>query len=224
VRKQVAAALGGRDDGEETGDRALAGLLGKDSWPLVRRATAGALGRRCGRSQPAARALFDAVAGDDDTDVRIAALSALTDCRAAGVGDFLLKIADEDDYPPPLRVRAATLIGALEDPRYCKRAVDLFERRRRETWNSAPALQIAAAAAGALGVLGCDEATDPLVGAATDDAFPELQAAAVTALGQLCPRGKKVRALFDRLAGSDHGRVALAARSARAACARKVPR
>ncbi len=224
VRKQVATALGGRDDGDDTGDRTLAGLLGKDRWPMVRRATAGALGRRCGHSQTAARALEDAVEGDRDTDVRIAALSALADCRAAGAGDLLLKIADATDYPTSLRVRAAVLIGALGDRRYCKRAVELFEHRRRETWNSEPALRIASAAAGALGVLRCHEATRALVGAASDDAFPELQAAALTALGRICPRDAKVRDLFDRLARSGQGRVGLAARSARHACARKAPK
>jgi len=224
VRKQVAAAIGQRGDGDATTDRALASMLGSDRWPLVRRATAGALGTRCGRSETAAHALAGTVERDDDLEVRIAALSSLAACAAPGIADLLVKIAGKSAYPTPLRVQAATLIGVLDDPGNCKRAVALFQRSRRETWSSEPALRIASATAGALGALGCTQATDTLVSAASDEAFPELQAAAVTALGHVCPRAPKVRRLFDRLVGSGSRAVALAARSARKACARKQPR
>lgn len=220
VRRAVAVGLGQRDDRDDASDRALASRLAGDHWPMVRIAAAGALTPRC-QLPSAARPLVAAVDADPDSAVRVAALSALVGCRAAGIGPRLVTLARTARQPTTLRLRAVSLIATLDDPALTGQLVQLLAEFRKQAWSSADAVELARAATAALGALGGRAAVDPLLEAARDEAFPAIQAAAVTGLGRLCPRA--ALPLFDHLAGSAERSVAVAARAARRGC-RKRPR
>ena len=215
VRNRVALALGQREDSDERSDRALAKLIGNDVWPGIRRAAAGALSPRC-HLPGAAAPLFVAVDDDEDVGVRRAALTALVTCRAHNIGARLVAIAGNEAAPTSLRMRAVTLIGALDDADLTDELIELLAGFRRQAWSSADSLSLAATAAATLGALGGQAVIAPLESAAGDAAFPEIQAAAVTAIGRLCPRG--ATGLLTRLSGGGHRAVVAAARAALAKC------
>ncbi len=197
-------------------DRALATVLAGDSWPELRRGAASALGLACQRTGPRT-ALETATGRDPDVDVRIDALTALVSCRAPGIADRLLQVADDGKAPLPLRDRAIALYAGL--PGEVGAVLTRFERWRGQAFSDATALRLAVRAAGALGELGDRRAAAPLFDAAQDAAFPELQAAAVTALGMLGPQcPKQAVPLLRSLAQSEERGVALAARGAIGRC------
>ncbi|HTJ43736.1 MAG TPA: hypothetical protein VL463_16635 [Kofleriaceae bacterium] len=200
-------------------DRVIGTALAGDHWPEVRRASAAALGARCARPGPAA-ALGGAIDHDTDDDVRGDALAALVACHAAGVSDRLFAIADDDRASRGLRVRAIDLTVALGDASLLHGLEDRFARWRGAAFSDDVALDLAVHAAVALGRLGDRGALQALVDAAGDAAFPELQAAAATALGELAPCPPAVRQTLDTLTTSDQRNVALAARRARTRCTR----
>ncbi len=221
VRRRAATALGERDHAPS--DPALIALLAGDSWPDVRRAAAGALGPRSKRA-PVAEALWTAVDRDGDRAVRLAALSALVD--AAGTGgllpqpmvDRLLTIAGDHQRDPLLRSRACTA-AADSAPANAARIADVFRKAKSDALGgSTSALDVASACAGALGMMGNPASVRVLLQAAADNAFPEIQAAAVTGLGRMCP--PESRELIRDLRRSPERQVSLAARAAWAHCQR----
>ncbi len=230
LRRHAAEALGGRDDADDGTDRDLAARLDEDAWPRIRRAAAGALARRCDRSDAAAGALRRAVGGDRDPAVRRGALTALVSCHAPGVGKLLLEVADATAQPSEVRQRAITLLAVLGDTEHAAALAGLFEELRRRAWSDENALALATAAAVAIGRLGHDSAVEPLIASARDPAFPELQAAAITGLGEMCAHtagpaaesarsvAARARAVIEPAVTSNQRVVVIAARGARARC------
>jgi hypothetical protein len=221
VRLAALAALAGSDLEGSTGrdaiDRTLAEAIARDRWPEVRRRAATALAARCQRPGPA-RALGEAVAGDPDTAVRGDALSALVQCRAAGVAALLARLWDDRSAPLELRTRAVLETVALRDPALSASLVGKLARWRGEAIANADALALAQSAAATIGRLNAPGAAQALVEALDDAAFPEIvQAAAVglAALGPACPPAAKAK--LSAIAGSDDP-SASAARRAAAQC------
>ncbi len=215
----------------DAGDRALVTVVATDAWPELRRAAASALGLRCDRRGPR-DGLDGALAADADLDVRVDALTALVTCRSAGIAARLLRLADDSKAELALRDRAVALYGQLHTPGTAGAAavvpaaatdalLDRLDRWRGQAFSDPAALRLAIRAATALGALGDRRAAGPLLAVARDGAFPELQAAAVAALGALgrgCPRDAIT--LLRALAQSEQRGVALAARGALERCGR----
>jgi HEAT repeat protein len=218
VRRAAAAALGSRRDADAGTDQALIARLQGDTWPRIRHLAAAALATRCGVAAAPAQALAAAIKADADTDVRRGALTALVSCRAAGVGALLLETAASREQPVPVRQRAITLVAVLGDRGLAPGLVKLFETLRERAWSDARALRLAAAAAVTLGRLGDPAAIPPLLAAARDPAFPELQAAAITGLSEMCPR--QALPIFEQARASAERGVSIAARSASQRCSR----
>jgi HEAT repeat protein len=219
VRRAAADALGRRRDADAGTDQALIARLRDDTWPRIRHLAAAALGTRCGAAAAPAQALVAAVTADADADVRRGALTALVTCRAAGVGALLLETAASREQPVPVRQRAITLVAVLGDRGLAPGLVKLFETLRERAWSDAKSLRLAAAAAVTLGRLGDPAAIPPLMAAARDPAFPELQAAAITGLGEMCPR--QALPIFEQARTSPERAVSIAARSAGQRCSRR---
>lgn len=201
VRLAALAALAGSEtdsagawhaaDGPDSIDRVIINGLTADSWPEVRRRAASALGARCQRPGPA-RALVDAVANaKEDFEVRADALSALVQCKAAGIAELLAKTWADPKAQPELRERAVLQAIALDDPQLVRPLLASYTRWRSEAIESGPALKLAQSAPVALGNLSAPPRTaDPaviqtLVAALDDPAFPEIVAAAALGLGSM---------------------------------------
>lgn len=206
------------DEGEAqaAADRALGTVLAGDVWPELRRGAAAALALRCQRIGPRT-ALEDAVARDAELDVKLDALTSLVACQAPGIGERLLRLADDGKAALPLRDRALALYAGL--PGDLGALLTRFERWRSQAFSDETALRLAVRTAGALGDLGDRRAAPPLFDAAQDAAFPELQAAAAAglgALGKACP--KDAIPVLRSLAQSEQHAVAIAARGALQRC------
>jgi HEAT repeat protein len=219
VRRAAADALGRRSDADAASDQALITRLREDTWPRIRHLAAAALATRCGAAEAPAQALAAAITTDASVDVRRGALTALVTCRAPGIGALLLQTADSAEQPMPVRQRAITLVAVLGDRGLAPALVKLFGGLRGRAWSDAQALRLASAAAVTLGRLGDPAAVPPLLAAARDPAFPELQAAAITGLAEMCPR--QALAVFERARDSVQRSVSIAARSASRRCARQ---
>jgi hypothetical protein len=225
VRLKAISGLAQRtpDDGagaavDDQIDAVLAGVLGGDRWPDLRRAAAGSLGERCQRTGPAT-ALVAALESDHEVEVRIDALAALVACAAPKIASRLVAVATDDKLPLALRERAVILMVALVDKRLEPQLIDLFERWRGAAYESTEALVLAQRAAFALGKLGGPKAGTALEAALGDEALPELVSAAAAGLGELGPACSKT-ALRDlrELAGSTQQMIAASARRAAARC------
>lgn len=219
VRRAAADALGRRSDADAASDQALITRLREDTWPRIRHLAAAALATRCGAAPAPAQALTAAITTDASVDVRRGALTALVTCRAPGIGALLLQTADSAKQPTPVRQRAITLVAVLGDRSLAPALVKLFGSLRGRAWSDAQALRLATAAAVTLGRLGDPAAVPPLLAAARDPAFPELQAAAITGLAEMCPR--QALSVFERARDSVQRSVSIAARSASRRCARQ---
>ena len=216
VRKLALAGLGPRRDADARTDAAVIGRLTDDPWPGIRRAAASSLGHRCGRAEPARAALLRALDSDAHVEVQRETLSALVSCRADGIGPLLLAVAGGEKRPLKLRQRALTLLPLLADPSLARPLMALFKRLREAAWSQKNAVRLAAGAAVAMGRLGVSEVVPPLLRAAKEQSFPEIQAAAVTGLGEMCP--KAALPLFAALIGSEQRAVVVAARAAYNRC------
>jgi HEAT repeat protein len=209
----------GPGDGPGVIDRVLANGLATDAWPEVRRRAAAALGTRCQRPDPA-RALADAVAKDRVLDVRIDALTALVQCKAAGARALLARTWDDGKAPIELRRQAVDLVAALGDPQLAASLVGKLARWRGEAITSAPALALAQSAAAAIGRTAPPGAAQALIAALDDSAFPEIVSAAALALGALgpaCPPAAKTKLALLARSGDQ---AAFVAKRAAAQCGR----
>ncbi len=217
TRAEALRGLGARADLAPDTDAAMGERLATDPWYNVRRIAASALARRC-NTAAAAAPLFTAVAADKDVGVVRAALTSLVSCRAPGIEQTLFTVARNKKRPPAAREQATTLVATLGACTSAKPLARLFRQFRSEAWSSAISVRLASAAAGAMGALGCKQAalSDALLRAARDSSFPSIQAAAVTALGRLCPHG--ARAIIAALRISPNRGVAIAARGAWPRC------
>ena len=220
VREAAAEAIAARPKsvvGSETAvDPALAGLLASDRWARVRRAAATALGTRCKETGPA-DALRAAIRTDADVEVRRDSLAALASCRARGVVRLFLEVGADRDQPVGVRTQAVKLLGGLGDRSVTGALTAALGRERERAFSDADGIQVSVALAYALGVLG-DPAAGPalMTAAAESSAFPEIQAAAATSLGGLCPPG--AADLLRRLSGTAQHQVSMAARAAARRC------
>ncbi len=229
VRIAVLSALAGAEtdagdpwhtaDGPDGIDRVIINALATDSWPEIRRRAASTLGARCQRPGPA-RALGDAVARDNQIDVRVDSLTALVQCRASGIGQLLATTWDDSKSPIELRTQAVGLAVALGDPKLGTKLVGTFTRWRGAAIESAEALALAQRAAAAIAMLDAPGAAAALVAALDDAAFPEIVTAAALALGELgpkCPASAKTK--LEAIARTDE-QAAVAAKRAAAKCGR----
>jgi hypothetical protein len=216
---QSDVATGARTASETAAiDRAIATALASDGWPEVRRRAAQVMGGRCARPEPA-HALETAFARDPEVAVRGEALSALVDCKAAGVGELLAKTWSDSKQPLDLRERAVDLAAPLGDRALADRLAKDFARWRGAALESTAALALAQNAAYAIGRLAAPGAPAALETALADGSFPEIVAASATGLGLLgkaCPASSKAK-LRD-LAHSDDEQISLAATRAAAIC------
>jgi hypothetical protein len=182
-------------DGPDGIDRVIITALSADAWPDVRRRAATALGTRCQRIGPA-KALTDAVIKDTDLDVRSDALIAIVQCRAGGVDQLLVRVWNDDKAPIQLRTQAVGLSVALGDPKLGVVLVGKFKSWRGSALESAEAMALAQAAAGAIARLDAPGAAQALIDALDDSAFPEIVSAAAFGLGALgpkCPAAAKAK-------------------------------
>ena len=227
VRLAALGALGGEPDARTHAvpavtaaiDDALGDVLDGDAWPEVRRRAATTLGGRCQRPEPA-RALVDAIDHDHEVGVRGNAISALVQCRAAGVAALLARIWDDGRMPIELRSRAVLEAGTLADPELAVRLIGKLEQWRGDAVNSAASLALAQSAAATIGRLNPHGAARALMDALDDATFPEIVQAAAFGLGTLgpaCPIA--ARAKLITLANSEDA-SAIAARRAAAQCGR----
>lgn len=218
TRAVAVAALGPRPDADARSDRVVIERLGRDRWPGIRKAAASALGHRCEKATSAQTALNQAVDGDRNIDVQRESLSALVECRAPGIGTRLIAVAGDGKRREKLRSKALSLVPQLADPALVKPLIRLFGKLRQAAWSKESAVRLASAAAVAMGRTGSADVVAPLLRAARESSFPEIQAAAVTGLGEICP--PKARRLFADLLGSDQRAVLIAARAAYNRCRR----
>jgi len=218
VRRDVARALSGRADADSTSDNALTAHLRDDYWPEVRTAAAGALASRCKQPAIAAR-LFTAMSSDKAATVQRMAIHSLVRCRPPGLLDRLFALARNTKQSAKMRESAVGAIAQLGDRSRVGDLIALFKTHRKEAWSKAAALRLAAASAEALGRVGGTAAVATLMVAAKDDAFPEIQAGAITGLSHICPRQGMV--LFRRLSLSSQRQVSLAAKRALHQCSKR---
>ncbi len=209
------------DAGADGIDRVIMTLLATDPWPEVRRNAAQALGGRCQRPGPAA-ALVDAVGKDADFNVRNDALAGLVDCKATRVAELLEKLWEDSKAPLPLRQRAVDLTANLGDKALAAKLVGKFTKWRGAAIESEAALALAQNAAIAIGRTSPPGAADALLGALDDTAFPEIVAAAASALGLLgpaCPPTARKK-LTDLATSEEDAQVVTAAKRAAQLCGR----
>ena len=209
-------ALADRDALGEATETGLIALLSGDVWPRARRSAAGALGTRCARA-PVADALLSAV-DDDDFGVQTTALTALAACGDARIDGVLAGIAADRKRESGLRTHAIQLLGERPGEATCTALARVTRNARKNAWSDQAAIAIASAGLAALSN-GCgDAATEIVLDAAHDDAFPDIQIAAIHALGARCPAGAR-KALL-RASRLDHRSVKDAARRALRRCTR----
>jgi HEAT repeat protein len=202
------------------GDGPLRSALSNDRWPVVRIAAASALSSRC-QALDVVAALERAATGDAETKVRIAVLSELFGCKPLELHRILLDAAVSEKQAAEVRTHAIKLAGATGSQEVIPALLELFDRERRGAFDNQDKANRAAAAAAALGKLKARAAIPSLLSATRDEGFPSIQAAAVAALGQLCP--KEATRVFANLITSGQRQVAIAARRARAQCKAERP-
>jgi hypothetical protein len=195
-------------------DRIIVAALATDTWPDVRRRAASSLGLRCQRPGPRT-ALVDALGKDKETQVRSDALVALVQCRALDIDKILAMVWDGTKMPVELRTQAVSLVAVLGDKKFGALLVRNFARWRSAAISAGDdgeaALELAVAAAPVIAILDAPGAVQALTEALYDEAFPEIVAAAATALGKLgpkCPASAKAKLVEISKSGSDAARAA----------------
>jgi len=191
-------------------------VLGADPWPEVRRAAAATLSVHCKAS--GAAALRTATLGDTNSKVARTAFTGLLRCGGSELFSLALDIVDTEKRPLDLRLQAARMLGDLAPPSQAQKVLERFAKARRSALANRNDGKIASAMTRALADLGSPTAIDALESSAADPAFPQLQAASITALGTLCP--KSSQQLFRRLRRSNENGVATAATMAVRRCAK----
>jgi hypothetical protein len=233
VRREAAAALvsAPQSPGSETiahdlpVEQTLVARLERDPWPSVRAAVVAALRTRCA-SPLAHKALAGRVlsshagrsSGDEDEEVRRAALEALDHCDPHSP---LVPQLLESRAPASVRALAALLVGrrpGAAEEQALRAALEraLGEPPRGPLDARDPEEPVARAAIRALGGRGSveDRSLEALRDAALDPFRPAVRSDAVEAVGRLCPPG--AHALLRRSADDPEPAVrrsaALAAR------------
>ena len=217
VRELALSGLADRGD-HAASDAALIDRLESDPWPQLRRTAAGALGNRCARAAPRA-ALTRAAAREDNLGAGQTVLSSLVSCLGPRAAPSLLAVALSGKRPTRLRSHAIMQLARLGSAEANAKVIELFERFVDESFASARSLHLAQSTAAALCQSGDKRAIAPLLRAARQSAFPELQGAAARALGCFC--APESFPILQDLARSAQVAVSVPARSALRSCRRK---
>ncbi|MCP4444188.1 MAG: hypothetical protein GY811_02435 [Myxococcales bacterium] len=191
--------------------------LREDSWPEVRRSAAAALSTRC--DDASAVALTKASLEDANTKVARSAFGGFLRCDSAGRFDLALQLVNLEGRPLELRLHAARVLGELASESQATLVIQRFSKARRRALGDRKSGKLASALSRSLADLGGPRAVRALESSAADPAFPQLQSAAISALGTLCPASS--RQLFQRLRQSHEGNVAAAATRAARQCAER---
>jgi hypothetical protein len=213
IRKAALRGLASSDD--DAAHQAIASHLGTEAWPELRREATGGLQAHC-KKAPVAEALLDRVLRDLDADVARTALVGLQKCEGKKLFPLLSELVDDDKRPLDLRLHAARSLGQGVTAAQAAAVVGRFQRFRRQALAKADAAQVASALTVSLADIGTPKAIEALERTAADPAFPQLQAAALSALAPACRASSK--GLFRRLARSQDPGVSLAARRALSSC------
>jgi HEAT repeat protein len=217
VRERALKGLADRGD-VAASDRAVIGRLETDPWPQLRRTAAGALSTRCAR-QPARAALTRAAASENDVGAGQAVLSALVGCLGEEATKSLLAVAVSGKRPTRLRSHAVLQMARIGGAEITGVLIELFDRFVGEAFSSSKSLALAQTTAAALCQTKDRRAVAPLVRAARQSAFPELQGAAARALGCFC--APETYPLLRDLARSAQVAVSIPARGAIRGCRKK---
>jgi hypothetical protein len=221
LRLEAIRGLSAPQDGEPgTGPvpDALVAALAGDRWPMIRQQAATALGARCAapRTQDA---LIAAVGADAVTAVRVEAVAAVASCGRDGLDALLLGWIDDGRQVWQVRDRALAALAERPGASVDVALLTRFKRWRGAAFSDDRALRLAIRAATALGQRAVADAGPELVTAARDQAFPELAAAALRALGAVCPADAP--SVLRAALGADDPGMAQAARAAAATCPRR---
>jgi hypothetical protein len=194
-------------------------VLAKDRWPELRVSITTLLALRC-HAGGVQDTLTASASTDPDPKVRVASLDSLAICRPQDLVRFLLRLADSSKTPLEVRVHAVSLLGSADNVSEAGSALlKRFERWHNAAIESEASLQLAVAAAYALGHLAPARARDVLMRALEDEAFPEVVAASADALaliGKPCPPLLAPR--LAKLMTGDNQEVANAAARTRRVC------
>lgn len=194
--------------------QAASQLLQTESWTGVRRSAVAILGASCHSSERFA-ALRLAATTDSDKTVAITALNALQRCETRGLFALLLSIVDADRRPLALRIHAARQLANVHNAD-SNAIAKRFRSAKARALSDRKSAKIAAALTVSLSVNPSPAVIAILEKSASDAAFPQLQAAALNALSETCPRSS--RAIFRRLQESYEHSVAQAAKAAYRRC------
>lgn len=188
--------------------------LSDDTWPEVRRAAAATLSTRC--DEASGNALRTAALEDRNTKVARSALGGLLRCENPRNFEVALQLVNDADRPLTLRMQAARVLGDLASESQHEVVVARFSKARRRSLADATSGKMASALSRALADIGSPDAIRALESSAADPAFPQLQTAAITALGELCPTSSQ--RLLQRLRQSHEHSVSTAATMAARQC------
>jgi HEAT repeat protein len=226
VRRAAVSALAQRL--EPASARMLEHALVQDHWPMVRRAAAEGLGGGCARglwhAPPAlARAIVghgDKLAGADPAEeVRRAALAALGRCPDAPAST-LRAILRERRQPIGVRELAAALVAKQGGPEAARALADALQELLSDPNADERTAALAAACTRALGRTGDQSrpVLEALGAAANEPMSAQVRAAAMEAIGALCPAG--AHPALDKGTRDPDGFVVRAARTALTRCSR----
>lgn len=220
VRERALNGLAERGD-HAASDAAVIARLESDAWPQLRRTAAGVLSNRCARQAPRA-ALARAAARENDVAAGQAVLSSLVTCLGPGAAPSLLAVALSGKRPTRLRSHAIFQLARAGGPEAAAKLIELLDRFVSESFSSAKSLRLAQSTAAALCRTKDRRAVAPLMRAARQSAFPELQGAAARALGCFC--APESAALLKDLSRSAQVAVSVPARAAVNQCKREPKR
>jgi HEAT repeat protein len=191
--------------------------LGHDGWPMVRRGAAEALGRRC--DDPSKQALGGALGHDPAEEVRRESLMALAHCGPVPA-QLLGGVLASHDQPIAVRELAAALLAKQAPPEAARLLADAVDDVLSDPAVDERSASLAIACLRALGRLkdGSRRVLEALGAASNEPLSPAVRAAAVDAIGQLCPDG--AGDVFRRAKQDPDPMVKRAAREAMDKCRR----
>ncbi len=179
------AALGALDPAQSA---PVEKVLAADRWPLVRRAAAEALGRRCGES--AKTGLTVALAHDPAEEVRRESLVSLGRCGPVPLA-LLAGTLKSGAQPVAVRELAAALVAKQGEAGAGPLLADTVDEVLSDPAADERSASLAVACLRALGRLhdGSRRVLEALGAASNEPLSPAVRAAAMDAIGQLCPDG-----------------------------------
>jgi hypothetical protein len=185
-----------------------------DTWPLVRRAAAEATLPFCtGARSSLLPSLAHASVADPSHDVRLSALTTLGAC--APLDPAIPRVLENPRQPATLRERAAVLLVRAKAPGTATRLAAVVRTTLDDPTADEQSTWLVATCLRGLGQLGdrSQPVLDAVTAAATEPLSSAVRAAAIDAVGSLCPKGAR-RALTDAASDPDPNVRRAAARAA----------